>query len=234
MSLSSAIRVFLSYGGNEQPPRMFITTLSEEQGQIAGNSQLPDSFANNGNTFDGMVFTLPLHDHIKSLQWYSLMEAKANSPSSIFDQLTLLRKKLWGELRHTRYALSALGLQRKNLREQYENEHWLRLIADLLRQAQSWKIRFDFQRLVDILKLAERNPRTAYDRLSATFQHQLAQRKTRLQRRLRTISGIRAISSSFFTLPYSVRNLASSQRSWFLRHGAHPSRFTPLQHSAVL
>jgi hypothetical protein len=223
-SASSTIRVFLSHQGDG--PRMFITTRAEEEWLLSEDSTVSGCLDMNGNDPEVVVFTWPQHGHVDSLHHF--LPAKLYSHQPIFDELTLLRKKLWGELRHTRYALSALSSQRSKVREHYQDEHWLRLMADLLRQAQSWKIKFDFHRLVAILKVAERDPRIAYDQLTAMFQRELAQRKARIQRRLRAVAAAQAVFCSLSLASYSVRNLISSQRSWFLHHGAHPSRLTTL------
>jgi len=217
------IRVFLSYQGDE-PSRVSIT--AEGEGHASGNLDFSGWIVEN-NTSEVLVLTSAHYDHNASL-CLNLEEENPQSPWPIFNELTLLKKRLWGELRHTRYALSALSLRRRTVREQYKDEHWLRLMADLLRQAQSWKIRFDFHRLRDILRLAEADPRIAYDQLAALFQHDLARRKARIQRRLRAISAAQALFCGLSSTSYSIRNLISSQRSWFLRHGAHPSRSLPL------
>ncbi len=218
------IRVFLSHQSTE-PSRMFITTV-EGECHASANSDWSNWPVDN-NCAEVVVLTSPHHDQIES--WcLNFVEEKQHSSWPIFNELTLLRKRLWGELRHTRYALSALSLQRSKVREHYKDEHWLRLMADLLRQAQSWKIKFDFHRLVAILKLAERDPRSAYDQLTAMFQRELARRKARIQRRLRTVTAVQAVFCGLSSASYSIRNLISTQRSWFLRHGAHPSRVSPL------
>jgi hypothetical protein len=222
-SVPSTIRVFFSHHGKDSP-RIFITTLAEEELHDSANSASLDYLTTRKAGAEIVVLTPPEQGHPDQL-FFSFGKIHPYSSRPIFDELTLLRKKLWGELRHTRYALSALCVHRRKVREHYEVEHWLRLMADLLRKAQSWKIRFDFHRLVAVLKLAEKDPRVAYDQLTAMFQRELAHRKARIHRSMRAVSTAQAVFCNLSLASYSVRNLISSQRSWFLLHGSHPSPY---------
>jgi len=132
-----------------------------------------------------------------------------------------LSNELWA----TRSAMSsALYLQRcAHQVGDYSAEHWIRLISGLLHQLETLRLKVDLGLLCRILELAEIDPRQAYQRFAAAFQRVLAQREARIQRQLRVLSKLLAIFHSLLQLSFSIRNLVTRQRSWFLYHGSHPS-----------
>jgi hypothetical protein len=129
------------------------------------------------------------------------------------------------ELWTTRNALRSVYWHSYGVRraDYHRHEHWVHLLFGLLQQAFSWKVKLDLSRLAQIVELAETDARTAYHYLAAVFQRALGRRQDRLERHLRVLSKFRSIFYNLLCRSYSLRNLISSQRSWFLYHGAHPS-----------
>jgi hypothetical protein len=144
------------------------------------------------------------------------------------DDIQWLRSKLQHELSNTRYAIRTISWEswRANRAEYQGSQHWLHLLLGLVQQLESWKIKLDSGRLIQILELAARDAKRSYQLLAAAFQRALAQREGRLQQHLRLLGRVLMVLYSLLHLSYSVRNLICSQRSWFLHHGAHPSELS--------
>jgi hypothetical protein len=136
-----------------------------------------------------------------------------------------MKGRLLEELWSTRYALRSIywhGTRAKRANYQ-RREYWVHLLLALLQRLPSWRVKLDLTRLTQILVLAETDARAAYYQLAALFQRSLGYIQDRLQRHLRVLTRLLPIFYGILRGSYSVRNLISSQRSWFLHHGAHPA-----------
>jgi hypothetical protein len=141
------------------------------------------------------------------------------------DDIQWFRARLIRELSNTRYASCTISRQswRAKRADYRGDEHWVYLLLGLLRQLECWKIKLDSGRLIQILQLAESDAKTSYQLLAAAFQWALAQRIGRLERRVHFLGRLLALFYGIQRISFSLRNLISSQRCWFLYHGAHPS-----------
>jgi hypothetical protein len=133
------------------------------------------------------------------------------------------RNYLAHELSITRTALSSLSHHAHSARSCYGTDHWVLLISKLLNQLHAWKLKIDIGLLCHVIELVGRDEaHTAHSLLTRAFQKALVTRESRLQRRLRIATKFLACFYTLCHIPFSVRNAITSQRSWFLHHGAHP------------
>lgn len=216
--INATIRLNVNDWCLEAPRAIFITPpecdhlLQASEIFLGSNHEKPAVFLDT-SFFISDAFWKPTQGKSFNLFW--------SNQSDLLHASHHLSNELWA----TRSAMSsALYLQRcAHQAGDYSTEHWIRLISGLLHQFENLQLKVDLGLLCRVLELVEKDARKAYQQLAAAFQRVLMQREARIQRQLRVLSKLLAIFHSLLQLSFSIRNLVTRQRSWFLYHGSHPS-----------
>jgi hypothetical protein len=117
--------------------------------------------------------------------------------------------------------LNAQCLRAEGLDEN-DSQAWVSEARQVLSLAASWPLLLNVDQFSFALQLLAVNPRRAFEFIVRLIRSGLAQYASLFSRALHFISGVKATALRLAQNSYSIGNLITAQRRWYLHHGSHP------------